>query len=71
MAEKTHVVAGIALEGAQAELGKLLTDNIKYAFVIKQLRAIHKKAVGATVEYPCACGKNKCPSIGILQALDV
>jgi len=63
-------VAGIALQGAQAELGKLLVDNIKYEFAIKQLREIHKRTAGSTKSYPCICDIEACPSLGVLEALE-
>lgn len=66
--EKTLNIAGIALEGAQAELGKLLVDNIKYEFAIKQLREIHKRN---SFNW-CFCEESsECQTIGILEALDI
>ncbi len=68
MTQKTLSVAGIALEGAQAELGALLVANIKYEFAIKQLREIHKR--NSLKSCICEDGYD-CKSIGILEALEV
>lgn len=68
--EKQLNVAGIALQGAQAELGKLLVDNIKYQFAIKQLRELHKRYSGSTKSYPCLCDAEACPTLGVLDALE-
>lgn len=62
-------LAGFALEGAQAQLGKAITDLIKYQFAFDQLNSIHYFRELPTNDYPCVCNTGKCPTLAVLRAL--
>ena len=63
------LIAGIPIQGAQAELARLIQKNIQYELALKQLRKIHRPYNNSSNK--CSCiADHACRSLGILQALE-
>ncbi len=63
----TFNLAGIPIEGPQAELGRLITENIKYEMAFKQIKALHYMKKSGW----CGCGEfsSSCETLRILESM--
>ena len=69
MAEgEPFLLAGIPIEGAQAQIGRLVQENILYAALVKQLRRVHYPQTSRYSSCDCACGRStQCPELAALS----
>ena len=68
---ETFELAGIPIHGAQAQLGRLVHENILYSATVKQIRKIHFP-LRSSLGYDCACREHisaKCPTLLALSVL--
>jgi len=67
-ADEAFELAGIPIHGAQAQIGRLVQENILYAALVKQLRRIHKPQTNRYSSYDCECNrKSQCPELAALS----
>ena len=64
-AEEPFTLAGIPIYGAEAQIGRLVSDNIKYEMVMKQLKKLHYIPRDA---WKCKCGEMNCPTLSLILA---
>lgn len=64
--KEPFTLAGIPLFGDAAQLGQLVSNNIKYEMVIRQLKALHFIPPRNTFE--CKCGEFQCATLNVLKS---
>ncbi len=70
MADQTYTMLGIPMEGMQAEMAKLVSNQLRYEMAFRQLRTLHRRAVNS-LKY-CSCGTHSedCQTRKILNTLE-
>lgn len=68
--EETYELLGIPLTGMQAEMGKLIANQLRYEMAFKQLRVLHRRSLNS-INY-CSCGDKgiDCETRRILNTLE-
>lgn len=61
---------GLTLTGAQAKMGQLISNQLRYEMAFRQLRVLHPKTLRAGIYCQCGVDEKLCETRRILNTLE-